>query len=219
MFAECLSKQVKVGKLSISENFVCDSLDEIIRENKIHKLFLEIISSSQQQSKELAFIYFPRIKTDEEIAGLVRFLSLRQPFWIDNDDSYHGKLLNQSNTDQKLFEAIPLRISLDAINDINSWPMIMTSSNYTPASRKQSITTFIFRPIVGKHNTTTPHNQIGIDDTKTGVSSVKMFEKLLNQTHLGVTKTVGDFNRKLFRARSAVVIPKDSWEITLKSNI
>jgi translation elongation factor EF-Tu-like GTPase len=144
-------------------------------------------------------------------------LSIKDPFFIDSDDNYTGRLETKSTKLDTKYEAIALRIRLDQ-NKV-SWPMIMAKTDYMSESRTQDITTLIFRPIVTKNNTTTEENQIGIDDTKIATSSFDMYNKLLDQTHSGVSAKNLGLNRKLFRARATIVLPKQKWQNTLLSKL
>jgi hypothetical protein len=161
------------------------------------------VESSISNGDELFSTVFPNIDTSSDLAELVAFLSRRPPFHVD--EIARGPLHSGGDDD---YTGVYLRLALQ--EDRQSWPLILGPYPFFSDSRRAPFTQLILRPVAIKGNPTTPDQQIGIDDTVMNIPR-STFGLMYRKTLSDVAETRGDYNREMFRARVAVVVPTSDW--------
>lgn len=184
--------------------------------------FRDVIDHEKSDAALASFV-FPDLTNPEEYAELLVLLETEAPDLFKILPTEDREVLG-TGTDSRVFVGIQFRIVLgqtDEGEDIFSYPMIYTPDAFTTFARRYDKFMITFNPHTSKNNPETPETYIGVDDIKLDLSE-SLFEKLLqrsldvNRDAHSVSGTLGEgevgYNRSLFRAHNALVIPAEYWE-------
>lgn len=166
--------------------------------------FIGTVVDSINNGDELFSTIFPNVESSRDLASLVSFLGDSSPFFIE--EVVQGPVHPE---DPNEYSGVYLRVGLPDAKQ--SWPMVLGPYSFFSGSRRAPFTQLIFRPSSIKGNPTTPDHQIGIDDIVLKIPK-PTFGLMYEKTLADVAATRGSYNREMFRARVAVVVPTTDWE-------
>jgi len=203
-FARIAALKHKFGKLDwiLQEMAGFPSIDEI------WAIYNELFLTKGKTSDCIHTLLLPDVRSGVSLACITRRLLETPLFTIEDSEIYEGPLFENSINKTSVFVGISLRARL--ANDSIGWPMFVAPLPWMSPGRRSPMTALIIKPGFVKSNPTTPENQVGIDDMDLGIAS-PMFSRALNNTVQTVRARRSGYNQKLFRARSALVLPKKIW--------
>lgn len=163
---------------------------------------------------------FPSIVEPRQLGNLVKFLHASNPDRFQLFDT-QDRIMEPAL--QSEFVGIQFRVKVGTTqngNDALAYPMVYNPWQFTTYARRFDVPMITFNRFNAKENPETLDTYIGVDDIDLGLTP-ETFDHMLTrslavnkQAHslLGEKDDTYHYNRQLFRAHNALVLPSDAWD-------
>ena len=186
----------------------------------IHRVVRNIDTIVRNSDKSgLVSYMFPNVTTPADLARLIKLLVSESQHTLLLPELDHGTEFDG----QKHIECVGIKFRIkvgktESGDDSFAWPMIYNPFTFTTPARRYDPVHITFNRGNEKNNPHTPATMIGVDDIHHHLID-KGFDGLMKATLSERVRTAShhhdghDFDREtLFRARNALVLPKEVWE-------
>jgi len=205
VFSQVVAARTENGSFKWGYHIVHDETDGIVDTPKGKLIIDKTIEALYSREYGLFSIIFPSITSTESLTRLIHYLSKNPPYFVKQIDQ---GIVVPDDTVQ--YYGIHLRINMQ--DGKESWPMVLGPYDYFSPTRRAPVTELIFRNSVIKGDPTTPETQIGIADSVLGLKE-KTYTTIYDKTVEKAAINRQGYSKKMYRARIAVVVPKDSWDM------
>lgn len=225
LFNKIAAKDAREGRYTWETPVEYGDIEEITEGEGGHRVldtFEQIIGDGEKEG--LVSYTFTGLKQPNDYVKLLRYLSSSNPERFRILPVVDREKRSNSSNDTNEYVGIPFRIKLGVTaegEEAFAHPMIYTPDEFTTFARRYDYFMIAFNRFNSKQNPETPGSFIGVDDIHLDLSDT-VFSALMKQSlavniaaHAsdGKANSGEQFNRKLFRANNALVVPAKSWDI------